>query len=209
MPPRLGMPKGFLLSLTGVLSCLLMAALMGPLLMLALRTGPLMLLRPFTGLPWMLVGTALAFMLGPGTLLLRLWLWLWTPFPLMERGRPFGIPFCMLLSRPALMGPPTGGPIPALSLLSPMLSTSGQKRSSSQHICRKISSQRDISSLPSRVVVMFASSSTSARVASTNLLKAGDVQFGMRAWWRATMCESLEVLERVLEKEEAYCQAER
>jgi len=56
---------------------------------------------------------------------------------------------------------------------------------------------------------MFASSSTRARVASTNLLKAGEVQFGIRAWWRATMCESVEVLERVLEKEAAYCQAER
>jgi hypothetical protein len=56
---------------------------------------------------------------------------------------------------------------------------------------------------------MFASSSTSARVASTNLLKAGEVQLGMRAWWRATMCGSFEVLERELLKEEAYCQAER
>jgi hypothetical protein len=41
------------------------------------------------------------------------------------------------------------------------------------------------------------------------LLKAGDVQFGMRAWWRATMCESFEVVEREVLKEEAYCQAER
>jgi hypothetical protein len=56
---------------------------------------------------------------------------------------------------------------------------------------------------------MFASSSTSARVASTNLLKAADVQFGIRAWWRATMCESFEVVEREVLKEEAYCQAER
>lgn len=175
--------------------------------MLALRTGPLMLFRPFTGLPWMFLGTPLLFMLGPGMLLFRLWLW--TPFPLIATGRPLGMLLCMLFSRPALMGPPIGGPILTLSLLSPMLSTSGQKRSSSQHICRKISSQRDISSLPSRVVVMFASSSTSARVASTNLLKAGEVQFGIRAWWRATMCESVEVLERVLEKEAAYCQAER
>ena len=151
----------------------------------------------------MFVGTLFVFILGPGMLLLRLWLCI--PFPL---GSPLGMLLLLLLSRPVLMGP-IGGPILALSLLSPIPSTSGQKRSSNQHICRKISSQRDISSLPSRVVVMLASSSTSVRVASTNLLKAGEVQFGMRAWWRATMCESLEVLERVLEKEEAYCQAER
>jgi hypothetical protein len=31
----------------------------------------------------------------------------------------------------------------------------------------------------------------------------------MRAWWRATMCGSAEVVERELLKEEAYCQAER
>lgn len=156
----------------------------------------------------------LLFILGPGMLLLRLWLWLWLciPFPLTATGRPLAIPFCMLFSKPALMGPLIGGPILAFALsllLLPMLSTSGQKRSSSQHICLKISSQRDISSLPSRVVVMLASSSTSVRVASSNLLKAGEVQLGMRAWWRATMWESLEVLLRVLEKEEAYCQAER
>jgi hypothetical protein len=185
-------------------------------LILALRTGPLILFRPLTGLPWILVGILLLlFILGPGMLLLRLWLWLWLwlciPFPLTATGRPLAIPFCMLFSKPALMGPLIGGPILAfaLSLLLPMLSTSGQKRSSSQHICLKISSQRDISSLPSRVVVILASSSTSVRVASSNLLKAGEVQFGMRAWWRATIWESLEVLLRVLEKEEAYCQAER
>ena len=59
------------------------------------------------------------------------------------------------------------------------------------------------------MVVTFASSSTSARVASMNLLKAGDVQLGIRAWCRAMMCESLEGVEREVLKEEAYCQAER
>jgi len=119
---------------------------------------------------------------------------------------PFMGPFMPLSMAP--IGP-RPGPRRALSSSSPMPSTSGQKRSSSQQIWRKISSQRCISSLPSRVVVMFASSSTKARVASTNLLKAGDVQFGIRAWWSATMCESaLGVASEVL-KEEAYCQAER
>lgn len=73
------------------------------------------------------------------------------------------------------------------SLSSPMPSTLGQNRCFSQHICLKISSQRCISSLPSRVVVMFASSSTRARVASTNLEKAGDIQFGIRACWSAAI----------------------
>jgi hypothetical protein len=57
--------------------------------------------------------------------------------------------------------------------------------------------------------VVFASSSTSERVASTNLEKAGDVQLGMSAWWRATTWESLEGVEREWLKDEAYCQAER
>jgi hypothetical protein len=56
---------------------------------------------------------------------------------------------------------------------------------------------------------MLASSSTSARVASTNLEKAGDVQFGMSAWWRATMWVSAEGVESEVLKEEAYCHAER
>lgn len=56
---------------------------------------------------------------------------------------------------------------------------------------------------------MLASSSTSARVASTNLEKAGEVQLGIRAWWRAIMCDSLEGVGRELLKLEAYCQAER
>jgi hypothetical protein len=86
--------------------------------------------------------------------------------------------------------------------------TSGQKRSPIQQIWRKISSQRVISSLPSRAVVMLASSSTRARLASMNLLKAGDVQLGIRAWWRATMWPSVLVVESGL-KDEAYCQAVR
>jgi len=40
----------------------------------------------------------------------------------------------------------------------------------------------------------LASSSTRARQASTNLEKAGDVQFGMRAWWRAAMWLSDELV---------------
>jgi len=46
-------------------------------------------------------------------------------------------------------------------------------------------------------------------VASTNLLKAGEVQFGIRAWWRATMCDSVLGVDRDALKDDAYCQAER
>lgn len=56
---------------------------------------------------------------------------------------------------------------------------------------------------------MLASSSTRARVASTNLLKAGEVQLGIRAWWRAAMWCSLEDVVSVVLKDEAYCQEER
>jgi hypothetical protein len=45
-------------------------------------------------------------------------------------------------------------------------------------------------------------------VASTNLLKAGDIQLGMRAWWRAMMCGSEDGVEREALKEEAYCHAD-
>ena len=41
-------------------------------------------------------------------------------------------------------------------------------------------------------LVTVASSSTRVRQASTNLLKGCDDQFGMRAWWRAAMCDSLD-----------------
>jgi hypothetical protein len=46
-------------------------------------------------------------------------------------------------------------------------------------------------------------------VASTNLLKAGEVQFGISAWWRATMWFSVLGVESEVLKEEAYCHAER
>ena len=46
-------------------------------------------------------------------------------------------------------------------------------------------------------------------MASTNLAKAGEVQLGIRAWWRATMWLSVEGVEREELKEEAYCQALR
>ena len=57
--------------------------------------------------------------------------------------------------------------------------------------------------------VEFASSSTRPRQASTNLEKAGDVQFGIRAWWRAAMWESGDGVESEFEKEDAYIQAVR
>jgi hypothetical protein len=41
------------------------------------------------------------------------------------------------------------------------------------------------------VVIEFATSSTMERHASTNLLKAGDVQLGINAWWSALMWASL------------------
>jgi len=158
------------------------------------------------------------FMLGP--LLIAFAMELFMPFGFIGPG--IWLPIVLLFIGPFmfwLMGPlnvalsmppmPTCGPSLAVSFSSPMPLTLGQKRSSSQHICRKISSQRTISSLPSRVVVMFASSSTSARVASTNLEKAGEVQFGIRAWWRATICESADGVDMEVLNEEAYCQAER
>jgi hypothetical protein len=46
-------------------------------------------------------------------------------------------------------------------------------------------------------------------VASTNLENAGDVQLGMSAWCRATMCDSADGVGSEVLKEEAYCQAER
>jgi hypothetical protein len=51
----------------------------------------------------------------------------------------------------------------------------------------------------------FASSSTRARHASTNLEKAGEVQLGMSDWWSAAMWLSDEALgpERVDVKEAA------
>jgi hypothetical protein len=54
----------------------------------------------------------------------------------------------------------------------------------------------------------MASSSTSPRQASTNLLKAAEVQFGMRDWWRAAMWDSEEGPERVEVKDWAYSQAD-
>jgi hypothetical protein len=51
--------------------------------------------------------------------------------------------------------------------------------------------------LPFESVEMLASSSTRLRQASTNLLKAGEVQLGMRDWWRAAMCGSVVGPERV------------
>lgn len=137
------------------------------LVLLELCIGPPIL--PLTGFPCMLIPVC---KLGPDVLVC-------IPAPFIAIGRLLSILPPMVLSMVvpiAAMGPP----IRALPLSSPLSSTTGQKRSSNQHICRKTSSQRTISSFPSFVVVMFASSSTNARVASRNLLEADEVQFGMR-----------------------------
>lgn len=69
--------------------------------------------------------------------------------------------------------------------------TSGQMPFQSHRACLKVCSQRCISSRPLPVVMELATSSTIDRQASTNLLKAGEVQLGISAWWRALMCDSL------------------
>lgn len=180
---------------------------MGPFILLLLG-----FMGPFI-LPWTLAVLLIPFI---SLLFMPLLFIFWPPLEwfllILGPGRPLRIfPFMLLFNlfwMPAPIGP-IAGPMRAFSSCSPMPSTSGHERSSNQHICRKISSQRTISSLPSRAVVIFASSSTSVLVASTNLLKAGEVQFGIKAWWSATMCGSLEVVESELLKDEAYCQAER
>jgi hypothetical protein len=198
IPPSISLPNAFLLSEPGA------APLFKFVLICGRGRGPVMLvfigpdLWPF--IPLLLIRR---FMVCPFIDCA------FKPFPLIATPIPL----------PAKLPPSAPFPKPcalnagesnlAFSLSSPMPSTSGQKRSSSQHIWRKISSQRDISSLPSCAVVVLASSSTRERVASTNLLKACEVQFGIRTWWRATMWESAEGVEMEVLKEEAYCQAER